>query len=506
MKFKRVLLVFSLLLCILFSIACVVASDANDTQITGEVEGSLVAGDVEDVEIAGSVESQVIGQADDDLIEKTDNGNFTELQIRIALASEGSTIDLDKDYSYSAGSNIDTGIIINSDLTIDGHGHTIDGMSKSRIFTIFYGIKDNTDVTLKNIIFKNGVSKIYGGAILNFGNLIIDNCTFINNYAHTAGGAINSLGSLNLMNSKFSNNLADGDAGAVFSLNIKNSFDLFKSLELGLNSTGLVNTMLSIAMNTSLDFGKDYISNCKFTNNVANGTGGGAVYAFSDIDINSCKFYSNKAGKKGGAVFGNKDLFIKNSKFKKNTAGMYGGAVYFRCHEQSGHYENGAWVPSIKFYSNLIENSGFSKNVAGERGGAIYGFKANASDNVHCAKAVKCVFTDNRSPKGNEIYGGTLTKCTLDNTKISLEDATVKKSAKKLVLKAKLKKGSDALKNKKVTFKFNGIKYNAKTNSKGIAKVTIKSKVLKSLEVGQKVKYQAKYKWLVDKKKAKVKK
>jgi predicted outer membrane repeat protein len=89
-------------------------------------------------------------------------------------------------------------------------------MSKSRIFTIFYGIKDNTDVTLKNIIFKNGVSKIYGGAILNFGNLIIDNCTFINNYAHTAGGAINSLGSLNLMNSKFSNNLADGDAGAVF--------------------------------------------------------------------------------------------------------------------------------------------------------------------------------------------------------------------------------------------------------------------------------------------------
>ena len=49
------------------------------------------------------------------------------------------------------------------------------------------------------------------------------------------------------------------------------------------------------------------------------------------------------------------------------------------------------------------------------------------------------------------------------------------------------------LENKKITFKFNGKKYVAKTNKKGVAKVTIKSKVLKKLKVGKKVTYQATY-------------
>lgn len=76
---------------------------------------------------------------------------------------------------------------------------------------------------------------------------------------------------------------------------------------------------------------------------------------------------------------------------------------------------------------------------------------------------------------------------------LKLTKVNVKKSAKKLILKATLKNGSKALKSKKVTFKFNGKKYTAKTNKKGLAKVTIKSKVLKKLKVGKKVKYQVTY-------------
>jgi invasion protein IalB len=49
------------------------------------------------------------------------------------------------------------------------------------------------------------------------------------------------------------------------------------------------------------------------------------------------------------------------------------------------------------------------------------------------------------------------------------------------------------LKNKKITFKFNGKKYTAKTNKKGVAKVTIKSSVLKKLKVNKKITYQATY-------------
>ncbi|WP_405264812.1 hypothetical protein, partial [Methanobrevibacter sp.] len=76
---------------------------------------------------------------------------------------------------------------------------------------------------------------------------------------------------------------------------------------------------------------------------------------------------------------------------------------------------------------------------------------------------------------------------------LSLKKVKVKKSAKKLVVKAALKEGKKALKNKKVTFKFKGKKYKAKTNKKGIAKVTIKKSVLKKLKVGKKVTYQVTY-------------
>ncbi|WP_406534923.1 Ig-like domain repeat protein, partial [Methanobrevibacter sp.] len=77
---------------------------------------------------------------------------------------------------------------------------------------------------------------------------------------------------------------------------------------------------------------------------------------------------------------------------------------------------------------------------------------------------------------------------------VSLKKVTVKKSAKKLVLTATLKKVKGKyLKKKTVTFKFNGKKYKAKTNKKGVAKVTIKSSALKKLKVGKKVKYQATY-------------
>lgn len=65
----------------------------------------------------------------------------------------------------------------------------------------------------------------------------------------------------------------------------------------------------------------------------------------------------------------------------------------------------------------------------------------------------------------------------------------VKRSAKKIVLKATVKN----VKNKKVVFKFNKKKYTANTNKKGVAKVVIKKNVLKKLKKGKKVTYQATY-------------
>ena len=90
--------------------------------------------------------------------------------------------------------------------------------------------------------------------------------------------------------------------------------------------------------------------------------------------------------------------------------------------------------------------------------------------------------------------------------KLTLKKVKVKKSAKKLVLKATLKiNGKAPKKGTKIKFTFKGKKYIGKTNKKGVAKVIIKKKVLKKLKVGKKVKYTAKYSTKTVKRTAKVK-
>ena len=76
---------------------------------------------------------------------------------------------------------------------------------------------------------------------------------------------------------------------------------------------------------------------------------------------------------------------------------------------------------------------------------------------------------------------------------LSLKTVKIKKSAKKLVLTATLKKGKTPVKGKWVTFKFKGKTYKAKTDKKGVAKVVIKKSVLKKLKVGKKYSYKVTY-------------
>jgi len=102
------------------------------------------------------------------------------------------------------------------------------------------------------------------------------------------------------------------------------------------------------------------------------------------------------------------------------------------------------------------------------------------------------------------IYGGvSVSNKIVVKEMLSLSTVKVKKSAKTLVLKAKLAK---KLKGKKITFKFNGKKYTTKTDKKGVAKVTINKNVLKKLKVGKKITYQATYLKDTVKKTVKVKK
>ena len=78
-------------------------------------------------------------------------------------------------------------------------------------------------------------------------------------------------------------------------------------------------------------------------------------------------------------------------------------------------------------------------------------------------------------------------------TTLTLKKVKVKRSAKKLTIQATLKINGKSVKNKVIKFKFNKKTYKARTNAKGVAKITVKKSVLKKLKKGKKVTYTATY-------------
>ena len=209
---------------------------------------------------------------------------------------------------YEGGIELDI-----DNLVIDGNGHSIDGMGKSRIFIV-----TGNNIVLKNIKLKNGYAhKNYeiplnnnGGAIKINNNIYMSivNCEFINNVSEENGGAIYSVvGNLNIIESKFTQSIAKkGDGGAIY------------------NMQGYLNIVESV-----------------FTKNIAESAmdGGGAIYACGTLNITQSLLNENTAQfGTGGAICNiGGDLNISESSFDRNTAkgtlvgrgGMgYGGAIY----------------------------------------------------------------------------------------------------------------------------------------------------------------------------------
>ncbi|MBE6500961.1 MAG: Ig-like domain repeat protein [Methanobrevibacter thaueri] len=141
---------------------------------------------------------------------------------------------------------------------------------------------------------------------------------------------------------------------------------------------------------------------------------------------------------------------------------------------------------------NVIEGKG-NVSVTGLDVGT-YTATATFAPNAFFLSSVKtATFNVTAKPVQPEKKDDTKPVVKKNTIKLTLKKVKVKRSAKKLVLKATLKINGKAAKGKKIIFKFKGKKYKAKTNKKGVAKVTIKKKVLKKLKRGKKVTYTAKY-------------
>ena len=209
MKSKQKLIILSLLLLFLFCTNVVYAEDIgnnNNANMKNNHNENPILNDV--------------------------TGTYTELKTLIDSANSGDVITLNKNYTYNSkkdSSLASTGIVISTDLTIDGNGYTLDGNNSIRLFNI------KTDyVTIKNTIIKNhfiatnesaydyetgdiDYELIGGGAIYWSGNSgTIINSTFINNNGEDAGGTIFWSGNKGLIiNSTFINNTAALQGGVI---------------------------------------------------------------------------------------------------------------------------------------------------------------------------------------------------------------------------------------------------------------------------------------------------
>lgn len=244
---KIIFSVISLMIFMLF-LGSVSASDI------GSVDGALMVNDNNEDKIAA--ESEFAGTT------------FSELSSKISNSADGDTLILTKNISQDG----DCEIVIDKPIIIVGNGNIINAEHTSRIFNI---TSDN--VVLKDIVFYNGNSTGFGGAIHWSGNNgIMDGCSFFDNdvfkdeHTDAYGGAVAWYGKNGVMNSCiFSNNSAEVYAGAV-RWSGENGFinnSIFIS-NLGLNAAGAV--YLNNAQNTS-------IKGCVFSNNSGH-TVAGALY------------------------------------------------------------------------------------------------------------------------------------------------------------------------------------------------------------------------------------
>ena len=405
--------------------------------------------------------------SEDNILGSADGGTFTELQDKINAAEEGSTINLENNYTHDENGSIS----INKSITINGNGYTLDARGAYSILHI-----ESDNVVLKNITFIN--SDEWGTAVSVYGNnTIISDCNFENNrnYELGMGGALFIKGSNTIIsNCCFENNCLSG------------LVDIFGGA-------------IGICGNDTL------ISDCYFEDNYVSGeysSGGGAIFCDGDLTVVNSTFISNTVscyGSLGGAIYSKGNLSISDSFFTDNTlygVNVYGGAIY----------AESVYVNNSAFESNNIHAFKSWETGSSARGGAISSQAAYISNsnfmnnsassddeyNPSSGGAVRSLgilnvegsnFENNTADKGEALWAylvySNIDDCNFTNNDYVLVKAyIVAWDLNKLYggseqFRVYLTEDDKVLANARVTININGINYFRTTNEEGIALMDI---------------------------------
>lgn len=359
---------FVCLICIFLSISFVSANDFNDTITITEQQNETIL-------------TETISNSE---------GTFEELNNEI---QKGNELNLTKNYTYNTDTdnNLESGILISKNITINGNGFTINGNNSARALNII-----NSTILLNNIKFINckAPNDEYGGAILcENTKLAIFNSSFINNTASRGSIIYFKNSNSTTILSEFINNIATNEGG-LFYQDCDNSFINLSKFELNEANSGS-----SIAYyNKYKNNGSLVINNSNFTKMKAN-----AIYLYY------CRnsYISNLIFENNTSVFGSIDIrhseFNKliNLTFKNNIAKDQGGAITI-----------------VTSNNNTISNSNFVNNtlygkvdsVSITMGGAIFITTYSYDNNIS-----NCTFENNAAYEGGAIFVGGI--CNIEHSK-----------------------------------------------------------------------------------------
>ena len=260
-----------------------------------------------------------------------------------------------------------------SQFTINGNGHTLDGQNKYQFMELYANLKLK-DLTIQNTV--PGKSNSSGAITMeSVSNLYVNNCKFINNKGKNKGSSITNRGTAYITNSVFINNTVEENGGSIWStgeyggsININNC--TFEENTANINQN---NDRTSIIYLVSS--GNNTVQDNNFVKNH-----GRCIHSFNKTNtkvINNL-FLGNSMTEEGvirGGIIDNyeSDMIIKNNEFNNDTTTgeLRGGILY---HE----------VGNLEFSDNKINNYNINYDPTStsscSKGGVI--FNRNATMTV----------------------------------------------------------------------------------------------------------------------------
>jgi predicted outer membrane repeat protein len=218
----------------------------------------------------------------------------------------------------------EAGITVTKDIAIRGLGSSLTTVqaeagprqAPDRVFFI----PERVTVTLQNMTIRHGKPRKQGdcgGAIRNYGTLVLKSCVVRNNIANDGGGICND-GSLTIIDCSVSHNTADGIAPPGY--------------ECG--SGGGIKSIKGSLMVTS----------STISHNHAEGKGGGIhISCKSTAVLTNITVSGNYAVRNGGGIYERGALTLTHGTIVNNETEADGGGIYVRS--------------SIDFYNSIIANN-----------------------------------------------------------------------------------------------------------------------------------------------------